>query len=213
MLVRLPESGSAAHSQVLDRPSKAGGQVAFKMGYHYHALGGGDLPGDLNPLEMLSGDGHLPVVVSLQAVGDDDRRSSHRPAKAVLLCGLQVADGIGTAASIKGVGIGKKRLSARRSDPVGYWPDQDRIHIRAVSQLSEVNLDRCQVASLYHIGKSCCVKEPLDLVLQIIHRASRSDPGKKDFAFQFLPPPDYWWSISLAVEEFAGGRLMRGCGL
>ena len=190
MLVRFPEGGGTAHPQVLDRPSKAGGQVAFEVGYNYHALGGGDLTGNFDPLEVLSGDGHLPVVVSLQAIGDDHRRSGHRPAKAVLLCGLQVADGIGAAASVKGIGVGEKRLSSCRSDLIGYGSNQDGIHIRAVSLLSEMNLDRCQVSFLHDIGKSCSIKEPPDLVLQIVLRASCSDPGKKDCAFQFLPPPD-----------------------
>jgi hypothetical protein len=119
-----------------------------------------------------------------------------------------VADGIGAAASIKGIGVGEERLSPCRSDPVCNRPHQDGTYIRAVSLLSEVNLDRCQVTSLYDIGKSCGIKEAPDLVLQIVLRASRSDPGKKDCALQLLPPPG-WYGIMLAVEEFAGGARSK----
>ena len=94
MLISLSESGSTAHAQILYSAPKAGRKVSLEVGYYYHTIGRGNLSGGLNPAKMLSVDCHLPEIVPLQAIGDDDRRSSHLRNKAVLSCSLQMIDAI-----------------------------------------------------------------------------------------------------------------------
>ena len=147
----MPRAGAAAHAQILYSAPKAGRKVGLEVGYYDHAIGRGDLCGDLDKAKMLPVDCNLPEIVALQAVGNDDRRSGHGLAKAVLGCRLQMIDGIGPASSIKGIGIGKKWLCAKRPDLFCNGPDQDRIYIRVVSPFPEVDLDGGEVAFLYHL--------------------------------------------------------------
>jgi hypothetical protein len=136
---------------------------------------------------MLPVDLNLPKIVALQAIGNDSRRSGHGRGEAVLGCCLQMIDGIGPATSIKSIGIGKKWLCPESPDLFCDGPDQDRIYIGVVSQLSEVNLNGCEVAFLHHFVQPGGIKKPHDLVLLIIRKASRPDAGKINSAFQFLP--------------------------
>ena len=154
----LPRGGAQPMPRFFDRSPEAGRQMGFEVGDHNHAVGGGDLPRDLDLLEVLSRNGYLPEAVTLQAVGDDDRRPGHGAAKAVLLCRLQVDGCIAAAAPVKGVGIGEKGPGAPIQDHFSNGPDQDRIDIGVVAQLAEVDLDGCEVALFYDLGESCGIK-------------------------------------------------------
>jgi hypothetical protein len=187
MLHRLAESWSTAHAQILYSTSKAGRKMGLEVRYYYHAIGRGYLSGYLDAAKMLPVDWKLPEIVALQAIGDDDRRSGHGRAKAVLFCRLQMIDGIRPATTIKGIGIGKKRLCPQSPDLFCYGPDKDRICIRVVSPLTEVNLDSCEVAFLYHFIQACSIKKPQDPILLIVRITSRPDAGKINGAFQLLP--------------------------
>jgi hypothetical protein len=156
------------------------------MGYYYHAIGRGDLSGYHDATKMLPVDLNLPEIFALQAIGNDSWRSGHGRGEAVLGCRLQMIDGIGPATSIKSIGIGKKWLCPESPDLFCNGPDKDRIYIRVVSHLPEVDLDGCEVAFLYNFVHACGIKEPHDPILLVILKASRPDPGKINSAFQFL---------------------------
>jgi len=158
VLVGLAQRRSAAHAQVLDRSSEAGRQVSLEVGDHNHAISGGDLAGDLDLLKMLSRNGHLPEAVSLQAVGDDHRRTGYGAAEAVLFGGLQMYGGIASAAAVEGIGVCEKGPGPLIQDLLRYGPDQDRTDIGVIAQLAEVDLDGGQVTLLYDFRESGGVK-------------------------------------------------------
>jgi len=128
------------------------------VGYHDHAISGGDLSGDHNPTEVLPINCSLPEVVSLQAICDNDRRSGYRRDEAVLCCRLQMIDGIGSTPTIKCICIGIKRLCALGPDLLCDGSDQDRINIRVVSRLPEMDLNSGKVTFLYHFIQTSGIK-------------------------------------------------------
>ena len=158
VLVGLAQGRGAAHAQVLDRSSEAGRQVGLEVGDHDHTLCRGDLSSDLDLLKVLSRNGHLPEAFSSQAVGDNHRCTGYGAAKAVLLCRLQVEDGIASAAAVEGVGVGEKRPRPLIQDLLRYGPDQDWTDKAVIAQLAEVDLDGGQVTLLYDFRESGGVK-------------------------------------------------------
>lgn len=158
VLVGLAQGRGAAHAQVLDCSTKAGRQVGLEVGDHDHALGGGDLGSDLDPLKVLSRNGDLPEAISLQAVGDYHRRCRYRRAEAVLLRRLQVDDGIAAAAAVEGIGVGEKGPGPLIQDLLRYGPDQDWTDKAVIAQFAEVDLDGGQVSFSYGLGESRSIK-------------------------------------------------------
>ena len=146
MLRCLAQSRSTAHAQILYSAPKAGRKVGLEVGYYDHAIGRGDLSSYHDATKMLPVDLNLPKIVTLQAVGNDSRRSGNGRGEAVLGCRLQMIDGIGPATSIKSIGIGKKWLCPESPDLFCDGPDQDRIYIGVISHLSEVDFNGCEVA-------------------------------------------------------------------
>jgi hypothetical protein len=131
---------------------------------------------------MLSVDCHLPEIVPLQAIGDDGRRISHLRNEAVLSCRFQVIDAICPTATIQSICVGKKWLGSQSSDLLYDGPDKNRVHIRVVSLLSEVDLYGGKVAFLCYLIEKRSIKEAHDHILLVVSNASRPNPGKIDCA-------------------------------
>ena len=157
------------------------------MRHHYHTICTDDLSCDLDLLEVFFVYLNFLVIVAFQPIGNDHRCSGNSIAKAVLRSGLQMIDCIGAASSVKRIGIGQKRPGSLCPDPVCDRPDQDGIHIRVVSPLTEVDLDCRQVPFMHCLIQAGGIEEPLDLVLFVLLVASRPYAGKINFALQFWP--------------------------
>ena len=147
----------------------------------------GNLSCDRDLLKMPFVDPNFPEIVAFQPIGNDHRRSCNGIAKAVLCRGLQMIDCIGAASSVKRIGIGEKGHGSLSPDLICDRPDEDRIYIRVVSPLAEVDLDCRQVPFMHRLVQAGGIEETLDLVLLVLLVASRPDAGKINFALQFWP--------------------------
>ena len=103
---------------------------------------------DLRVFDVLAAlDGHLHLVVALQAVGDDDLTARRHRAEAVEIGGIHVVKRIFSSADIQGVAVGQEGLAAALPDKIRHRFRPVRAQECEVARLSEVQLD-CRILVL-----------------------------------------------------------------
>ncbi|MBA7473465.1 hypothetical protein ES707_08805 [subsurface metagenome] len=175
MLLRLPGGRGAAHRQVLDRPAEPGEVVAFDVREDDHAVGGEDVSGDPDALEVLLVDGDLSPVPAPQPVGDDHRGADYCVVKAVLDGGDRMPDGVGPASRVEGAGIGDERVRSALLHLIDHLPGKDRVQVGVAPPLPGVQFDGRKVPRSDHLAKPGRIKEAADLL---------------DFALPVTPCPE-----------------------
>ena len=147
MLLHLASAAAAAHADVLDGAAKARRLMTLEMREADEDVGIHDGAADLGLLDVLAVlDRHLDIIRAAQAVADDDLAACRHRVEAVEVRAVHVLERVFAAARIECVAVRQEGHAALLFDEVRDDLRVLRAKIRHVAELTEVHLDRDELA-------------------------------------------------------------------
>ena len=142
VLILFPGAGTAAHADIFNGAAKAGCFMALKVGEADKDVCVHDGAANLGFLYVFAAaNRNADIVCPFQPIGNDDGTAYGKRSKAVFPGAFQMLQRIFTAARIKSITIGKKRVAAKLLYHICYGLCVIRAEIGNISKLSKVHFN------------------------------------------------------------------------
>lgn len=111
MELKLSAYTRRSHSKILEGTTESALLMAFEMSHGHHDVGISNGSADLRSRAIFASAWHFFVIGSLETVSYYHICMDADSVESVLHSGIKMVDGIGTSTGVKGVAVGKERLS------------------------------------------------------------------------------------------------------
>ena len=142
VLLLLPCPGATAHTDVLNRSSKARHLVALEVSQgnkHVRVHYG---PADLGFLYIFATyHRHFHVISALQAITNEKRATHGQRSKAIFPCALQMLQSILPAAGVHGIAVGEEGLTAQLLYHIHHRTGVVGAQVADITQLTKVHFN------------------------------------------------------------------------
>ena len=156
MLLCLARSGTATHTDILDRATETGHFVTLEVSQADKHIGVHNGSADLCILNIFTADnGNFNIVRTLESVTNDDGTTNGERSKTIFPSALKMLKRIFSASGIHGVAVRKERLTTKLFDYVNNSARIVGAQITDITKLTEMKLDRNEFAVEIKICKSC----------------------------------------------------------
>ena len=164
VLVHLAGTAAAAHADIFQRSAKAYILMPLEMGQGNQDIGLHNRAADPRCLAVFAvGDGHLHIVRAPKPVADDNLATGGDGIKTVDFRTGQVLHRIASAAGVKGVAVRQERHSTQLADDISHGMHIIGAQICAVSQFTEMHLNRGKFSLKINVFDTCRPNQLLKL--------------------------------------------------
>ena len=171
VLLHLAPAGTAAHAQVLNGAAKAGLLMTLEVGQRNDHVSLHNGLADLGRGDVLRAlHRHLHVIVTTQAVADNNLTAGRQRRKAILKGGLQMLQGILPTTRIQGVAVGQEGHAAQTLYHIRNYFRVVGPQKGQIARLSEVHLDGYQFMVKIDLADPGGADQLLQLIQQVFPR-------------------------------------------
>jgi len=178
--LHLAGAGTAAHTDVLQTASEAGGAVTLEVAQGDKHVGVHKGAADLGLLDVLAAlHGNKRLVGTLEAVSDDHMTAGGEGGEAVFIGGVQMLQRLLAATHIQGVGVGQEGLAAQLLDEISQCLGVLGTEIGHVARFAHVQLDAGELFGKINVLDASGDQQTAELLGNILFSAGKI--GEIDF--------------------------------